>query len=113
MPMPHPAKDSPWTIIGIVVGILLTFAPVFSLFGAVGGMTGALDALSKDGAGNTTELSKHIGSVLVSIGVGVLLSAIGMILLTVSLVLHIKRKRRAILAGIEPQVPSQNGESLP
>jgi len=78
---------------GIVVGCLLTVAPLFGLLGTIFEVRRAFDSLGSSGIGDPTKLSTSVGTSLVSTAVGLGLCPIGLLILILSLVFHARRKK--------------------
>ena len=74
----------------MIVGILLTLAPVFGLLATVLGMSRAFDALGATGIADPKTLSDSIGMSLVSTAMGVFLLPTGIIILTPSIVFFLR-----------------------
>lgn len=89
-------------IVGMVVGGLLTLAPVLGLAGTVLGMTRAFNTLGSSGTGDPQALSQDISVVLVSTATGVILLPVGIVLFTTSLVFFLRQRR-----SCPPPLPTQ------
>lgn len=81
-------------VAGIVIGVLLTLAPLFGLFGIFLGMARAFHALGRAGIADPKGLSIDIHGALISTALGVLLCPIGIIVLTVSLIFFFRARSR-------------------
>ena len=90
-------------IAGLIVGSLLTLAPVFGMLGTVVGMMSAFRALGTTGAGDTEQLSVGIGEVLVSTMVGMILFIPGVVILTLSIVHYRRAKKASALLQTSPR----------
>lgn len=73
-------------IAGMVIGSLLTLAPLFGLLGAVFGMTRAFKTLGQSGIADPQALSDGIGTSLLSTAAGLFVCPVGVVVLTLSLV---------------------------
>jgi biopolymer transport protein ExbB/TolQ len=82
-------------IVGMVVGGLLTLAPVLGFAGTVLGMMRAFNTLGSSGAGDPKALSQDISVVLVSTATGVILLPVGIALFTTSLIFFLRQRRNA------------------
>ena len=80
-------------IAGIVMGALLTLAPVFGLLGTVFGMMRAFDTLGSTGLGDPQALSASIGDTLIATAAGLFLCPVGIVVLTLSLVFFFRLRR--------------------
>ena len=80
-------------IAGIVMGALLTLAPVFGLLGTVFGMMRAFDTLGNQGVADPQALSASIGDTLISTVAVLFLRPVGIVLLTLSLVCFFRLRR--------------------
>lgn len=79
-----------WLIAGIIVGALLSAAPIIGFFGTVLGMTQAFSALGSSGVADPQALSNSIGTTLISTAVGFSLFPIGIVILVLSLVFFVR-----------------------
>jgi biopolymer transport protein ExbB/TolQ len=69
---------------GIIIGALLTAAPVLGVLGTLFGMTRAFTALGSSGVSDPQALSEGIGTSLVSTAVGFALCPVGVVIFTLS-----------------------------
>jgi hypothetical protein len=88
---------------GLIVGSLLSLAPLVGMAGTVIGMMNAFQALGTSGAGDTAQLSTGIGEVLVSTVVGLILFVPGVVILTLSIIHYRRAKKRIAAAQTPPQ----------
>ena len=77
-------------IAGIVIGSLLTLAPLFGILGTVFGMMRAFNTLGSSGVGDPAVLSADITTVLFSTAAGVFLFPVGVLILPLSLVFFLR-----------------------
>lgn len=87
----QPQRKRGLQVTGIVVGGLLTLAPLFAMVRVVFSMKGAMADLQTAGAGDTGVLADHINSILNSTAIGLILCPVGIALLIVSLISFFKR----------------------
>ena len=88
-------------IAGIVIGVLLTLAPLFGLLGTVFGMIHAFNSLGSSGNAPPAALSQGIGISLISTATGLFLCPIGIVILALS-IYHYTKKRPASPTTIVP-----------
>jgi biopolymer transport protein ExbB len=79
-------------MVGIVLGSLLTLSPLWGLIGTVLGMLGAFSDLATSGIGDPHALSGHIHQTLIWTATGFFLFPVGLVVLTVSIVLYVRRQ---------------------
>ena len=79
--------------VGIILGVLMTLAPIFGLLGTIFGMHLAFSKLSSTGIGNPQSLSDAIGLTMFSTITGVILFPVGILILIISLVLYFQKRR--------------------
>ena len=81
----------------LILGLVIFLgAPLVGMAGTVFGMVGAFDTLGANGISDPKALAGHIGTVLVSTMVGLIISGtIGAPLLIVGLVLHFAARKPA------------------
>ena len=94
-------------IAGIVVGALLTAAPLFGVAGTIVGMIRAFNTLGSSGIGDPKALGDSIGVTLFSTVAGLLLCPVGIIVLTLSLI-FLSRLRRTTPPPLPPPFESAN-----
>jgi len=82
-------------IFGIVIGSLLTLAPVLGVAGTVFGMTKAFSTLGQSGIADPRALAASIGTALVYTAVGLVLLVVGLVVLITSLVLFVRLPKEA------------------
>lgn len=80
-------------IAGMVVGGLLTLAPVIGLAGTIMGMMRAFNTLGSSGVGDPKALSQDISVVLVSTATGVILLPVGIAIFSISLIFFLRLRR--------------------
>jgi ABC-type Fe3+ transport system permease subunit len=93
----------PTCIAGIVLGALLTVAPLIGLLASGWHITGLFQILRDSGVSDPQLLSGHMHSVFVAIMIGFLFCPIGLFILTWSLIFFFrsgKRKRIEKSAGL-------------
>ncbi len=73
-------------IAGIVVGSLLSLAPLFGMLGTVYGMIRAFNVLGNAGVADPRALAGHIATTLDSTAAGLFLFPFGVVILTLSIV---------------------------
>ena len=78
-------RNRKW-LIGIVIGAVLTCAPLFGLLGTVLGMAKAFHALGKSGVADPAGVTAGVHASFIATAGGLILCPIGVILLIVSLV---------------------------
>lgn len=89
---------------GIVIGSLLTLAPVFGVVGTMVGMIGAFSDLAGAGVSDPKALSAHIGQSLFWTATGLFLLPVGLVLLTVSVIFYTRGRPLA-----PPPLPATDG----
>jgi biopolymer transport protein ExbB/TolQ len=77
-------------LIGMVLGAMLAFSPVFGLLGTVIPMAHAFSLLGHSGVADPKALSVDIGGVLLSTTMGVVLCPVGLVLFVVSLIFYLR-----------------------
>jgi hypothetical protein len=80
-------------IAGIVIGCLLTFAPIVGALRSLLGINRAFEALGHSGVGDPAKVSASIGTTLNSAALGVAVFPIGTLLLVISIVYLVKQNR--------------------
>ena len=80
-------------ITGMVLGGLLTLAPVIGFAGTIMGMMRAFNTLGSSGVGDPKALSHDISVVLVSTATGMILLPVGIVLFTTSLICFLRQRR--------------------
>ena len=78
-------RNGKW-IVGVVVGGILTCAPLFGLFGTAFGMARAFHALGRSGIADPRGVAAGVHASFIATAAGLLLCPIGVLLLVVSLV---------------------------
>jgi biopolymer transport protein ExbB/TolQ len=79
-------------VTGIVIGSLLTLAPVFGVIGTVVGMIGAFDVLARSGISDEHALAERVRQALNATATGLFLFPVGIIVLSLSIVFYVRRK---------------------
>ena len=89
------------SIVGMVVGALLTLGPILGLLGTVYGMNQSFHALGANGIGDPRALSRGVALTLLATVAGLVASPVGIILLIFSAFRYSKARR----AGAPPVSP--------
>jgi biopolymer transport protein ExbB/TolQ len=89
---------------GIVLGSLLTLAPLFGILGTVVGMIRAFRVLGSSGIADPQALSQSMGTTLLSTATGIFLCPFGVIILSLSLVFFYQL-RRSNPPALPPHAP--------
>jgi biopolymer transport protein ExbB len=77
---------------GLIVGSLLTMAPLLGLAGTVLGVIGSFHELGRSGIADPNALSGQIALSLYSTAAGLFLCPIGVVVFTISLIVYAKRR---------------------
>lgn len=99
-----------WLIAGIVIGSILTAAPLLGMVGTAIGMMRAFSALGSTGISDPHALSEAIGTSLLSTATGFFVFPVGVLILTVSLVLFVQL-RKATPPPLPERRPDEAGVS--
>jgi hypothetical protein len=90
-------------LIGIVIGsLLLVISPIAAVVLTWFGMLRAFDTLGGSGISDPNRLSGNIGAVLIANSGGLIGSAIGLVILIVSIVLFVRAERGLSTSNAKP-----------
>jgi hypothetical protein len=92
----------PTCIAGIVLGALLTMAPLIAMFASGWHITGVLQILRYSGMSDPQLLSGHMHSVFIATMIGLLFCPIGLFILTWSLIFFFRNPKRKSIAQTRP-----------
>ena len=83
-------KKKRTSLIGMVLGAILSLSPAFGLLGTAIGMIRAFSLLGHSGVADPKALSADMSGVLYSAAVGFILCPVGLVLFTVSLIFYLR-----------------------
>ena len=93
------------SLIGMVLGGILTLSPAFGLLGTAIAMVRAFASLGHSGVSDPKALSGDIGGVLISTAIGLVLCPVGLVLFTISLIFYLRTPN-------VPTLPEQHSAPL-
>ena len=92
-------------VAGIVIGALLTLAPLFGLLGTVFGMIHTFNSLGSSGIAQPAALSQSIGISLISTAAGLFLCPIGIVILALSIYHYSRNRPASPTTSVPPEMP--------
>jgi len=90
---------------GILIGILLTLAPLFGLLGTIFGVERAFETLGTSGHNNLASLSHSIGMAQIPTVAGLLLCPFGIVILALSIYHCFRTPPASPTTLVPPEMP--------